>query len=154
MTISAVKSRLAEIALTAAGVVRTYANAPASISPSDAPALVVFSSAASWSAESESLGVDERAYLLRLYAAPIVTGYDYEAEMRVETLIENLRNAMLAHPHLGNGTAGSALPNVRGAEYGGDTGVIVLQYAGAQYIGAELRVTVSEYVQPQIAAYE
>lgn len=152
--VSTVKSRLATIALAVSGVKRAYANAPQSLPDSDLPILVVFTGAATYTPLGETLAEETRTYLLRLYVAPVQAGYDGEAESRVEPFLTSARAKYLSHPLLGNGAKDSALPFVTRAAWGGDGGVMVLPYAGQNYIGAEFRVNVTTLVPIGVAAYE
>lgn len=154
MTIADVKERLASIVLETPGIKRAYACAPQSLPDSDLPLVVIFTGVSIWSTISDGLAEETRTYLIRLYVAPIQSGYDGEAERRVEPYLDTLRAAILKHPHLGNSLTGETLPGVRECVYNGDTGIAVLPYAGQNYLGAELRVNVSTFVTYDIASYE
>ncbi len=149
-----VKTRLADIGLAASGVKRAYANAPQSLPDSDLPILAIFTGPATLAPLGQTLAEEIRTYLPRLYVAPVQAGYSGEAEKKVEPFLTSIRAVYLSHPLLGNGAKDSALPFVTRAAWGGDGGVMVLPYAGQNYIGAEFRVIVTSLVPIGVAAYE
>lgn len=152
--VSTVKTRLADIGLTISGVKRAYANAPQSLPDSDLPILAIFTGSATLAPLGQTLAEEIRTYLLRLYVAPVQAGYDGEAEKKVEPFLTGARAVYLSHPLLGNGAKDSTLPFVTRVAWGGDGGVMVLSYAGQNYIGAEFRVNVTSLVPIGVAAYE
>lgn len=152
--ISQIKTRLAEIARTVSGIKRAYANAPQSLPDSDLPLIIPMTGAATLTRMGENLAEETRLFLIRLYVVPIQAGFDGEAERKVEPFFDSVRNAYLSHPLLGNGAKDSALPFVIRSAWNGDGGVMVLPYAGQNYLGAEFRLSLTTLAPIGIAAYE
>jgi hypothetical protein len=153
--ISVIKTRLAEIARTVAGVKRAYAEAPQSLPASDLPIFVSFAGpVTAFSNLGEQLGEETRTYLLRLYVKPIQQGYDGEAEKAAEPFLDSVRDKFLSHPALGLGTEAAQIAFVEKMTWQGDGGLAVLPFAGENYLGAEFRISVQTLVPIAITAYE
>jgi hypothetical protein len=154
MNISAIKTRLAEIALTVPGIKRTYANAPQSLPDTDLPIIIPFAGpVVAPKRISEELYSQGRQFILRLYVKPIQQGYDGEAEKAVEPFLDTVRDTFLAHPALGTGIYAELIEGVEEITWQGDSGVSVLKF-GEEYLGAEFRLTASTMHQVNISNYE
>lgn len=154
-TINALKTRLAAIGATISGVKKTYTEAPASLPPGDLPILILFTGpVTAFGRISEQLAEETRTYTLRLYVRPIQAGVGGEAERAVEPFLTSLRDAFLSHPALGLGTALSQMPFIESSTWLGDGGIVVLPFAGENYLGAEFRLSVKSIVQVALSAYE
>jgi hypothetical protein len=154
-TLNALKTRLAAIAATVSGLRRAYAEAPASLAPGDLPIFIPFVGPVSaFGRISDQLAEETRTYNLRLYVKPVQAGYDGEAERAVEPFLTSLRDAFLAHPALGLGSASSQIPFIESMTWLGDGGIVVLPFAGENFLGAEFRLSVKAIVQITLAGYE
>jgi hypothetical protein len=155
LTVGALKERLAQIGRTVVGVKRAYAYAPKSLAGSDLPALLVFTGPGGGQLAASDTYLDERGYLLRLIVRPVQSGVDGEAERACEPFFEPFRTALLSHAGLGLGLPDAGpLPGVLGVRYDGDSGTAVFVYAGQEYVGIEFRVSVTQMVEVNYAAYE
>ena len=153
-TVSEIKARLAEIALTVPGIKRAYANAPQSLPPTDLPIIIPFAGpVVSPVRISEELYSQVRQFILRLYVKPIQQGYDGEAEKAVEPFLDTVRDTFLAHPALGTGVYADLPDGIEEITWQGDNGISVLPYGG-EYLGAEFRLTVASLHQVNISTYE
>lgn len=154
MIIAATKAQLSSIVLETPGVKQVYAYAPQNIPNADLPLAVIFTGANTWTTISDDLAEETRTYLIRLYVTPIQSGYDGEAERRVEPFLESLRAVILKHPRLGNSMPGGTIDYILRVVYNGDTGITILPYAGQNYLGVESKVAVTSLVPVEIAKYE
>lgn len=156
MSVATVKTRLAAIQETISGVKRAYAQPPLSLPASDLPAMVNFAGAATheWRVAGNDVDLETRAYLMRLYVAPLTTGVPGEMERLCEPFFVSVRDMFAARPGLGLGTKGSHLTGVQLAILQGDSGVSVMTYGGAQYVGVEFRLQVTELVEVNYADYD
>jgi hypothetical protein len=148
-----IKTRIAQLQETITGV-RAYTEAPSSLPDADLPIFLNFIVAATYAQTADTQGEETRTFLMRLYVTRKGQGIDGEAEAKVTEYFALVRDLFNAHPRLGNGTAGSALNFIRKAEYAGDSGVMVLPFAGEEFLGAEFRLNVTSIVPRQIAKYE
>lgn len=144
-TVTAVKERLAEIQETITGVKRAYANGPKMLPSSDLPIFVNFTGPAS--TDFNSLGADDgeeaRTYIMRLYVAPTQQGISGEAEAACEPYFERVRDKFASRPGLGMTLEiDGPLAGIQMATFLGDNGVVVMSYAGQEYIGIEFRILV------------
>lgn len=152
--LTSIKSRLAELERTIVGVKRAYTNAPASLPQADLPIFLNFVGPSTYAKIGETLAEETRTFYARMYVKPIQGGIDGEAEAAVTEYLSPVRNLFIAHPKLGNGTAGSPLNFVERTEYLGDGGVMIMPFAGEQYLGSEFRITVTTIVPVTVAKFE
>ena len=152
--LTSIKSRLAELERTVVGIKRAYADAPASLPHADLPIFLNFVGPATYTKLGETLLEETRLFYARLYVKPIQGGIDGEAEASVTEYLGGARDVFIAHPHLGKGTAGSALNFVESSEYLGDAGVMVMPFGGEQFLGSEFRLSVTTVVSRLIAKFE
>lgn len=153
-TLTAIKTRLAELQRTVVGVMRAYTDAPSSLPHADLPIFLNFIGPATYAPLGETLAEETRTFIMRLYVKPIQSGFDGEAEAAVTEYLAAARDVFIAHPKLGKGILGSALDFVERADFLGDNGVSVLPYAGETFIGAEFRINVVIVVPHAIAKFE
>lgn len=155
MNISAIKTRLAEIARTVSGIKRAYTNAPQSLPATDLPIFVPFAGqVVNPHRISQELYGEGRQFILRLYVKHIQQGYDGEAEKAVEPFLDIVRDTFLAHPALGTGIYAELLDGIEEITWQGDNGISVLSFAGENYLGAEFRLTVATLHQVNVSTYE
>lgn len=150
-----IKTRLTEIADSVDGVKRSYSQSPMTLPNADLPAIVCFTGPVLSSVRlSDSLMEETRKFILRLYVTSIQSGYDGDAERKVEPFFTSVRDTFLKHPGLGLGTSGSALRFVEKMAWAGDGGVMVLPFAGDQYLGTEFNLSVKSILPIALSDYE
>lgn len=155
--IATIKTRLAEIQATITGVKRAYAQAPASLPPGDLPCFINFVGPAThdWSELGYGNGQETRLYLMRLYVKPILAGIDGEAERACEPFFELVRDKFSGRRGLGMGTSTKLpLAEIQQAILLGDNGIVVLPYAGDEFIGIEFRLQVDQDIAIVPVPYE
>jgi hypothetical protein len=141
MDISAIKTKLVTIQQGISGIKRAYANGPKALPGTDLPLFVNFVGPGARENPFGAGDIDHetRDFLMRLYVTPAQSGVDGEAEKTVEAFLPPVYAAFDAQQLFG------AVPFVRSAVISGDSGIIVLPYAGAQYLGVEFRLTVRAF---------
>jgi len=152
-TLNNIKTRLAAIAATVSGIQRTYAEAPASLPDADLPILIPFAGPATFIKIAETLGEETRTFQLRLYVVHKQAGYPGEAEKTVEPFLTSVRDVFLAHPMLGLGQ-NAQLAFIEKSTFLGDSGIVVLPFAGEDYVGTEYKIAVTSITPITIAAFE
>ncbi len=139
MDISAIKTRLVEIQESIDGITRAYDNGPASLPETDLPLFVNFAGGQNLEPGSGDTIHEARDFLMRLYVSNAQSGLDGEAEAEVEQYIAPVYSAFDQEMLL------SAIPFVRDAVIVSDGGVVVLPYAGVQFLGIEFRLRVRAF---------
>jgi hypothetical protein len=154
-TVNTIKNRLADIAKTVSGIKRAYAEAPASLPESDFPAFIPFvGPVTAFEYVGEAYAYETRTYNLRLYVKPVQAGYSGEAEKAVEPFLTSVRDVFLSHPEFGLGVYDTQIPYVEPAKWLGDGGIVVLPFAGANYLGVEFRISAKVFIEIAIANHE
>lgn len=119
---------------------------PAKLDTADLPAAWAFTGQASYDNGSDWV-TETRQYAVQCAVLPLGQGTPAEREQRVRPILNALRAAIWARPHLG-------VSGVQRAVITGDSGVVILpEYDGAFY-GFELRLAVTVNVARSYAAGE
>ena len=139
MDISSIKTRLAEIQESVDGISRAYAQGPSSLPETDLPLFVNFAGPSAREAGDGDTIYESRDFLMRLYVVPAQSGLDGEAESQVEEYISSIYSAFDAEQLL------AAVPFVINAVIVSDGGVVVMPYAGVQFLGIEFRLRVRAF---------
>lgn len=152
MSIRTVKERLAAIAETV--VSRAYADAPRSISPSDLPAVIVFTGDGEYDYRRMGSQMDSvtRLYTIRLLARSVQTGASGEVLSQADSLLDSLVNVFAARPQLSlrglvtpyNPATDGPLSGVLDSWVTRDTGVGVVDQGGVSYISCDITLAVQE----------
>ena len=156
-TVTAIKDRLAEIQEQITGVNRAYANGPKSLPGTDLPIFVNFTGPANTDLTGMGSGSGEeaRTILMRLYVSAAQQGIDGEAEARCEPFFERVRDKLAARPSLGLALEDSGpMAGIMRASFLGDNGVVVMRYAGQDYIGIEFRIQIEAIFEVTYDDYE
>lgn len=168
-TLSEVKTRLARIQGNIEGVIRAEANAPKGLPGTDLPMFINFTGGSSFEESGEgadeTFGIESRTLLMRLYVAPIQSGVvDGEAEAACEPFLERVRDEFLSRSGLGlwgivdedefDVDEDGPLETLTGSQWLGDSGPVVMRYAGQEYTGIEFRLRVGLAVSNDYKRYE
>jgi hypothetical protein len=141
MSIATVKNQLASMQAAISGIKHAFAQAPATISPADAPLFINLTGAGSadYAQQGDFSRVMTRFYTMRLYVLPATQGIPGEGERQVEPLIAATYAYFNARPSLGNLVARSFI--IR------DTGVtrMMFEEGGIPWIGCDFTLSVEEY---------
>lgn len=166
MSITTVKTRLAQIVAATTGIHRAYAEGPRSLAGPDLPTAVIFAGPSTMERDGDKNWIEHRTYFIRVYVWPIQTGLDGAAEAARDALLCPVRDMLMAHPGLGLGgildpadfdpETDGPLQGVWRTVYTGDQPAIFPYStdAGANYIGTEHHVLVDEIVKPTRAKFE
>jgi hypothetical protein len=149
-SITDVKTRLSEIQAAISGVRKAFVDAPPSIVEADLPLCMNFSGPATNDYEifGDGEALQARDYTMRLYVTPIQAGESGEAEKAVEGFLPLVYGAFFSRPGLSSATAGhtSPLAGVVNSFILSDSGVTVLPFAGASFLGIEFKLRVRENI--------
>lgn len=156
------KTRMVRIQKAISGVKRACTHAPASLPPGDLPIFVNFTGPAShnWRAQGAEEDSETRTMVMRLYVRPVQGGVvDGEAERAVEPFLDAVADAFGSRPGLSAPVEGASpaqppLQTVLGSELQSDSGPVVLNYAGEEYLGVEWKLVILYVRQVTLAKYE
>ena len=138
MSISTIKTRIANITGNITGVQRTYTQAPNSLPPADLPAVVVYIGPSQYTERGDEIAGEVRAFKVRLYVLPAQNGIPGEAEAACEPFFARFREAFPPGARL------ERLGEVLQARLTGDQGVSVMPLVGGSvYVGIEFNLEVT-----------
>ena len=121
--------------------VKSYAEAPMSLSEIDLPSWIIYTGPAVYPAYPDQtigrLACETRDFSCQLFGCVAQAGIDGESERKVEPYIEVSRNLIQSHPLLYDGNISDIVPGIMRAYLIKDDGIVALRYGNdpVPYLG-------------------
>jgi hypothetical protein len=149
-----IRTHIAAVFATVAGVVRTFDRLPPAITPADLPAVFSIPRQATSTGNTAPRWLEvTRNYNIQIYVAPVQSGEASDAEAAAVAWINTGMLTILQHPNINPGTVSGGQVFAE-MEYVSDTGLTVFQVGQTGYIGVEFTVKITYKVPYSFAKYE